>query len=34
MKSLDYKKLPQIAKEIKEKSFSVKMDSNDFITEI
>lgn len=28
------KKLPQIAKEIKEKSFSVKMDSNDFITEI
>lgn len=28
------KKLPQIAKEIKEKSFSVKMDSNDFIVEI
>ncbi len=28
------KKLPQIAKEIKEKSFSVKMDSNDFITEL
>lgn len=28
------KKLPQIAKEIKEKSFSVKMDSNDFIVKI
>lgn len=28
------KKLPQIAKEIKEKSFSVKMDSNDFIAKI
>jgi len=28
------KKLPQVAKEIKEKSFSVQMDSNDFIAEI
>ena len=28
------KKLPQIAKEIREKSFSVKMDSNDFIVKI